>query len=53
MKKIAEAARQSKTKLLVTVQAEETARYERVVNVLDMLALAEVSNVTFAVADVE
>jgi biopolymer transport protein ExbD len=42
-----------KTKLLVTVQAEETARYERVVNVLDVLAKAEVSNVTFATAEPE
>jgi biopolymer transport protein ExbD len=47
------AAEQAKTKLLITVQAEETARYERVINVLDILALAEVSNVTFAVADTE
>lgn len=47
------AAEQAKTKLLVTVQAEETARYERVVNVLDVLAMAEVSNVTFAVSDTE
>ena len=42
-----------KTKLLVTVQAEETARYERVINVLDILAKAEVSNVTFATAEPE
>ena len=47
------AAEQAKTKLLITVQAEETARYDRVINVLDILALAEVSNVTFAVADTE
>lgn len=47
------AAEQAKTKLLITVQAEETARYDRVINVLDVLALAEVSNVTFAVADTE
>ncbi len=42
-----------KTKLLVTVQAEETARYERVINVLDILAKAEVTNVTFATAEPE
>ena len=46
-------AESGKTKLLVTVQAEETARYERVINVLDILAKAEVSNVTFAVAEPE
>lgn len=47
------AAEQSKTKILVTVQAEESARYERVINVLDVLARAEVSNVTFAVPESE
>ncbi|MFN7341125.1 MAG: ExbD/TolR family protein [Opitutia bacterium] len=46
-------AESGKTKLLVTVQAEETALYERVINVLDILAKAEVSNVTFAVAEPE
>ena len=53
MKRAKQNADSGKTKLLVTVQAEETARYERVVNVLDVLAQAEVSNVTFSVAEPE
>lgn len=53
MTKMAQAAKQSKTKLLITVQAEEAARYERVINVLDILARADISNVTFAVAEPE
>ena len=53
MTKMAQAAKQSKTNLLITVQAEEAARYERVINVLDVLARADISNVTFAVAEPE
>ena len=53
MMKMATAAKQSKTKLLITVQAEEAAKYERVINVLDVLARADISNVTFAVAEPE
>jgi len=53
MMKMAAAAKQSKTKLLITVQAEEAAKYERVINVLDVLARAEITNVTFAVAEPE
>lgn len=53
MKRAKQNADSGKTKLLVTVQAEETARYERVINVLDVLAQAEVSNVTFSVAEPE
>ncbi|MEY4402135.1 MAG: hypothetical protein RIR91_170 [Verrucomicrobiota bacterium] len=53
MVKMATAAKQSKTKLLITVQAEEAAKYERVINVLDVLARADISNVTFAVAEPE
>ncbi len=53
MTKMAQAATQSKTKLLITVQAEEAARYERVINVLDVLAKANIKNVTFAVAEPE
>jgi biopolymer transport protein ExbD len=53
MKRAKQNADSGKTKLLVTVQAEETARYERVVNVLDVLAQAEVTNVTFSVAEPE
>ena len=53
MKQMGQAAEQSKTKLLITVQAEESARYERVINVLDCLAKANITNVTFAVSDTE
>jgi biopolymer transport protein ExbD len=53
MSKMATAAKQSKTKLLITVQAEEAAKYERVINVLDVLARADITNVTFAVAEPE
>ena len=53
MTKIKQDAVQSKTKLLITVQAEENARYERVINVLDILAKANITNVTFAVSDTE
>jgi biopolymer transport protein ExbD len=53
MKQLGQAAVDSKTKLLITVQAEESARYERVINVLDCLAKANISNVTFAVSDTE
>jgi biopolymer transport protein ExbD len=53
MKQMGQAAEQSKTKLLITLQAEENARYERVINVLDCLAKANITNVTFAVADSE
>lgn len=48
---IGKASQQAKTKLLVTVQAAETALYNRVVNVLDVLARAEVSHITFTVSD--
>jgi biopolymer transport protein ExbD len=53
MKQMGQAAEQSKTKLLISVQAEENARYDRVINVLDCLAKANISNVTFAVSDTE
>ena len=37
----------AKSKVLVTVYASEEAKYERVMNVLDALSRAEISNVTF------
>lgn len=50
---LAENAKRSQSKLLVTVSAEETSRYERTAHVLNAIALAGASeNVTFAVADV-
>lgn len=40
-------------KVLVTIEAEEQAKYERVVDVLNALAKAQVSNVTFTVGSGE
>jgi len=40
-----------KAKVLVTIQAEEQAKYERVIDVLNCLAKAQVSNVTFTVGE--
>ena len=51
MAQMEKASQQAKTKLLVTVQAAETALYNRVVNVLDTLARAEVTHITFTVAN--
>ena len=51
MAQMEKASQQAKTKLLVTVQAAETALYNRVVNVLDALARAEVTHITFTVAN--
>jgi biopolymer transport protein ExbD len=42
-----------KAKVLVTIQAEEQAKYERVIDVLNCLARAQVSNVTFTVGGEE
>lgn len=54
MKMVAENARRSNQKILVTVSAEETAKYERIAYVLNALAKAGASeNVTFATADAE
>lgn len=36
-------------KVMVTIQAEEQARYERVIDVLNAMAKAKISNVTFTV----
>jgi biopolymer transport protein ExbD len=36
-------------KVIVTIQAEEQAVYERVIDVLNALAVAKVANVTFTV----
>ena len=40
-------------KVLVTIQAEEQAKYERVIDVLNALAKAKVANVTFTVGSEE
>ena len=36
-------------KVIVTIEAEEQATYERVIDVLNALTVAKVSNVTFSV----
>lgn len=48
MRLLAEAASKASQKIIVTVAAEETVKYERIMNVLDVLAKAKVSNVTFS-----
>lgn len=47
MKKLKQAGDSMGAKLLVTIQSEPLAKYERVVDVLDALTRANVSNVTF------
>ena len=42
-----EASDASKSKVLVTIYANELARYERVIDVLDALSRAKISDVTF------
>lgn len=42
-----QSAKASKSKILVTVYANELAKYERVIDVLDALTRAEISDVTF------
>jgi len=44
---LAQAAEATGSKVLVTIYANELAKYERVVNVLDALTRAKISNVTF------
>lgn len=53
MRNLADAANQSKTKIIVTVAAEETVKYDRIMNVLDVLAKAKISNVTFSTTEGE
>lgn len=48
MRLLAEAAKQASQKIIVTVAAEETVKYDRIMNVLDVLAKAKVTNVTFS-----
>jgi biopolymer transport protein ExbD len=47
--RLKEEADNRKAKVLVTIQAEEQARYERVIDVLNSLSKAKISNVTFTV----
>ena len=43
----------AKTPVLVTIISEPEARYDRVVDALDALAAAEISNVTFTLSEEE
>ena len=49
MKRLKDEADNRKAKVLVTIKAEEQAKYERVIDVLNAMARAQVSNVTFTV----
>lgn len=52
LSKLRQNADMAKTKLLVTVEAEETANYDRIALVLDTLAKAgAIENVTFSIGD--
>ena len=41
------------SKVLVTLETEEQARYERIIDVLNALGKAQISNVTFTVGNEE
>jgi biopolymer transport protein ExbD len=51
--RLREASEASKTELLVTIVSDEQAKYSRTVDVLDACAAAQISNVTFTVAETE
>ncbi len=51
--RLKQAADQSKTPVLVTVVSEQQAKYSRIVDVLNALAVAGISNVTFTVSEEE
>ena len=53
MKRLAEAASQSQLKIIVTVAADETVKYDCIMNVLDILAKAKVLNDTFSATEGE
>ena len=50
LQRLKAAADQQKDTVLVSIQAEQEARYERIVDALNALAKAQIANVTFAVA---
>ncbi len=51
MMRLKQEADSRQAKVLVTIQAEEQAKYERVVDVLNALSKAQISHVTFQVGD--
>jgi biopolymer transport protein ExbD len=53
MMRLKQEADNRNAKVLVTIQAEEQARYERVIDVLNAMAKAKITNVTFTVGGEE
>ncbi|WP_395741989.1 ExbD/TolR family protein [Prosthecobacter sp.] len=53
LRQVAESSRRQKQKVLVTIQAEEQASYERIIDVLNVLQKAGIQNVTFMVGGEE
>lgn len=53
LRQLHESSIASNSDVFVTIHAEESARYERIVDTLDALARAEIRNVTFQAGDVE
>lgn len=53
LKLLHESSEAANAKVLVTILADETARYERVVDTLDALSRAEIRDVTFQAANAE
>jgi biopolymer transport protein ExbD len=53
LQRLKAAADQQRDKVLVTIEAESEARYERVIDALNALAKANIANITFAVAGAE
>ena len=51
LKRLAKSSARQKRKVLVTIQAEEQASYERIIDVLNSLSKAEIQNVTFIVGN--
>ncbi len=49
LRRVADSSAQQKQPVLVTIQAEEQASYERVIDVLNSLHQAQIQNVTFTV----
>lgn len=49
LRRLKQEADHRKAKVIVTIQAEEQARYERVIDVLNALAKVQIANVTFTV----
>lgn len=53
LRRLKQEADHRKAKVIVTIQAEEQARYERVIDVLNVLAKVQIANVTFTVGGEE